>query len=80
MKLNESFADLWTPSGFASEDLRAYAERLTLVETRQGVVMLSLFSLLLLGGAAILYLVLGMGANYAYTYAALAALSLHILR
>ena len=80
MKLNEGFADVWTSTGFVTEDLSAYAERLMAVETRHGVVMLSLFSLLLLGGAAILYAVLGVGANYAYTYAALAALSLHILR
>jgi diguanylate cyclase (GGDEF)-like protein len=80
LKLNESFADLWTSTGFVSKDLSAYAERLMAVETRAGVINVSLFSLLLLGGAAILYAVLGMGANYAYTYAALAALSLHILR
>ncbi len=80
LKLNESFADLWTSTGFVSEDLSVYAERLMAAETRAGVINVSLFSLLLLGGAAILYAVLGMGANYAYTYAALAALSLHILR
>lgn len=80
MKLKESFADLWTSTGFVSEDLSVYAERLMAAETRAGVISVSLFSLLLLGGAAILYTVLGLGANYAYTYAALAVLSLHILR
>jgi diguanylate cyclase (GGDEF)-like protein len=39
----------------------------------------SLFSLLLLGGAAAVYAVLGIGDGYAFTFAALAALSLHIL-
>jgi diguanylate cyclase (GGDEF)-like protein len=79
MNLKDSVRSLWTSTGFMSHDLTAYAERLIATETRQGVINVSLFSLLLLGGAAILYAVLGMGESYAYTYAALAALSLHIL-
>lgn len=79
MPFTENVSSLWTATGFVSKDLTAYAERLVAVETRQGVVAVSLFSLLLLGGAAIVYGVLGMDDSHAYTYAALAALSLHIL-
>jgi len=79
MAVKENPFTLWTATGFVGADLTAYAERLVAVETRQGVIMVSLFSLLLLGGAAILYGVRGMGDNRLYTYAALAALSLHIL-
>ena len=79
MRHKDSVASLWTATGFVGADLTAYAERLVAVETRQGVVLVSLFSLLLLGGAAAVYALLGMGDDHAFTYAALAALSLHIL-
>lgn len=79
MTPRNSIASLWTATGFVGADLSAYAERLVAVETRQGVIMMSVVSLLLLGGAAIIYGVRGMGDQYVYTYSALAALSLHIL-
>lgn len=79
MQFKDNLSSVWTSTGFVGKDLTAYAERLVTSETRQGVFMLSLFALLLLGGAAVVCAVFGTDDNEVYTYAALAALSLHIL-
>ena len=79
MKLADSIRSIWTACGFAGSDVAVYAEGVMAAETRQGVMMLSVFSLLLMLGASALHANLGLRDPHVYTFLALAALSLHIL-
>ena len=79
MKLSHSIRSIWTACGFAGRDVAVYAEGVMAAETRQGVRMLSVFSLLLMLGASALHANLGLRDPHVYTFLALAALSLHIL-
>lgn len=74
-----SIRSIWTACGFAGRDVTAYAEGVMCTETRQGVAMLSGFSLLLMLGATALHARLGLRDPHVYTFLALAGLSLHIL-
>lgn len=71
-------ANAWSSTTFARGDLSAYAGPHITQETRNGVGLLSLTALLFLAVAALLSSIFGLGATYVYTYAMLAALSLHI--
>ena len=79
MNFADSIRSIWTACGYAGRDVTVYAEGVMAAETRQGVVMLSLFSLLLMLGASALHAGLGLGDPHVYTFLALALLSLHIL-
>ncbi len=79
MRLADTIRSIWTAHGFAGRDVADYAQDVLFGETRQGVRMLSLFSLLLMLGATALHARLGLSDPHVYTFLALAALSLHIL-
>lgn len=69
---------IWSSTHFGNAEMTDYAKQTMATEARQGVRALSLVALLLLSGAAILHAAFGLGANYVYTYAALALLALHV--
>lgn len=79
MKLAHSLRSIWTACGFACEDVGDYAKSVMAAETRHGVMMMSVFSLLLMLSATALHASLGLRDPHVYTFLALAALSLHIL-
>ncbi len=79
VKFADSIRSIWTACGFAGPDVTNYAESVMTAETRQGVMMLSVFSLLLMLGATALHARLGLSDPHVYTFLTLAALSLHIL-
>ena len=79
MNFAQSIRSIWTACGFAGSEVAVYAEGVMTAETRQGVSMLSIFSLLLMLGASALHASLGLSDPHVYTFLALAALSLHIL-
>ena len=79
MRLANSFRSIWTACGFAGPDVAVYAETVMATETRHGVMMLSVFSLMLMLAATALHASLGFRDPHVYTFLALAGLSLHIL-
>ncbi|MCU7839245.1 MAG: GGDEF domain-containing protein [Candidatus Thiodiazotropha sp. (ex Troendleina suluensis)] len=73
-RLNE----LWSLTRYEGAELSEYAESLVFQETRKGIVILGLVSLLLLSTSALAYALLGFEALYVYSCVVLAVLSLHV--
>ncbi|MCU7871316.1 MAG: GGDEF domain-containing protein [Candidatus Thiodiazotropha sp. (ex Lucinoma borealis)] len=73
-RLNE----LWSLTRYEGAELSEYAESLVFQETRKGIVILGLVSLLLLSTSALAYTLLGFEALYVYSCVVLAVLSLHV--
>lgn len=73
-RLNE----LWSLTRYEGAELSEYAESLVFQETRKGIVILGLVSLLLLSASALAYALLGFEALYVYSCVVLAVLSLHV--
>ncbi|MCU7878531.1 MAG: GGDEF domain-containing protein [Candidatus Thiodiazotropha sp. (ex Lucinoma borealis)] len=73
-RLNE----LWSLTRYEGAELSEYAESLVFQETRKGIVILGLVSLLLLSTSAFAYALLGFEALYVYSCVVLAVLSLHV--
>ncbi|MGH8496720.1 MAG: GGDEF domain-containing protein, partial [Gammaproteobacteria bacterium] len=70
---------LWSATRFRGAELSAYAENFMLGEARRGVMSMAALSLLLHLLAALLYVKLGQGRAYLYTYSMTTALALHVL-
>lgn len=77
-RLLDHMGDLWSTTRFPAHELRAYAEDHMVEETRTGVRAMSIVFLALLLGSLLVYEKLGLGRQYVYTCAALAALSVHV--
>src|SRR4051794_2470343 len=71
-------ARFWSTTRFESAELDAYAQNIMLVETRNGLLTLSLLAVAMLGVTAACVAVLGLDGSYIRTYAVLALLSFHI--
>lgn len=70
---------LWSVTRFRGDELSGYAERFMLDEVRRGVMAMAALSLLLNLLATLLYVKLGQGRTYLYTYSMMVALALHVL-
>jgi len=70
--------ELWSLTSFNDSGLAEYAEELVLHDTRKGVMVLGLVSLLLLAFGAFFYSLLGFDQIYIYSYSILAMLSGHM--
>ncbi len=77
-QLIEQIGQLWSTTRFQARELRVYAEEHMVDETRTGVRAMSVVFLLLLLGSVLVYDKIGLGRQYLYTCAALAALSVHV--
>ncbi len=78
-KTSFELGELWSLTRFDAAELSAYAESMMFADTRKGVVMLGMVSLLLLASSAIVYAILGFAPLYIYSCGVLAALSIHVV-
>lgn len=78
MSIIRKIARLWSATDFNKGELTEYAEQYIESEVRNGIMILAIVSLLLLGAAATLYALLGFSVAYVYTFSMLAILALHI--
>lgn len=78
MQLIDQIAHLWSTTRFQVRELGAYAEKHMVDETRTGVRAMAVVFLALLLGSVLVYDKVGLGRQYLYTCAALAALSVHV--
>lgn len=72
------FNSLWSSSDFDSENLTRFAQPVMRREAVQGIFTLGMLTMVLMSGLAVLYYALSRSSEYFYTFAVLAALSLHI--
>jgi diguanylate cyclase (GGDEF)-like protein len=70
---------MWTSTRFDDATVTEYAERLMLRETRKGIILMAVLSLLIQVAAIALYQRLGVHGSFLYTYGLLAVLSLHVV-
>jgi len=75
--LRRMFRDAWSSSDFDRAEVTRFAQPVMRIEAQQGVLVLGTLTMLLMGGLALLYYVLGLGTPYVYTFGMLAALSCH---
>lgn len=71
--------NLGSATQFRGDELSRYAERFMLAEARRGVMWMAALSMLLHLLATLLYIKLGNGQAYLYTYGLMVALALHVL-
>ncbi len=76
--LLKGLRDIWSLTNFGQPGISEYAEQLIFLDTRRGVFLLSVVTMLMLATAAVLYSVLEFDSVYFYTCALLAILSLHM--
>ncbi len=72
-------SNVWTSTRFDEASVTRYAERLMLAETRKGITVMALLSLLIQVAAIALYQKLGVHGGFLYTYGLLALLSIHVM-
>ncbi len=72
-------SDAWSATEFTGDDLSFYAQKFTLAEARQGIVILSVILLSLFGVETVLLSRIGLGHSYIYTGSLLALLAVHVL-
>jgi diguanylate cyclase (GGDEF)-like protein len=72
-------SNVWTSTRFDDSSVTWYAERLMLKETRKGITMMALLSLLIQVSAIALYQKMGVHGSFLYTYSLLALLSIHVI-
>ena len=77
--LVDDLANMWNATSFASEEVSFYARKLTVDETRKGLVVLSIILLCLFGLDIFLFDQFGFSREATYTCGLLALLSAHIL-
>jgi diguanylate cyclase (GGDEF)-like protein len=73
-----SLAELWSLTRFDGAELSEYAETMMFSDTRRGLIILGIVSMMLLAASALAYALLDFDQIYIYSCCVLAALSLHI--
>jgi signal transduction histidine kinase len=76
--LRAALANWWFATRFASRELSDYATPHLVQETRRGVALMSMVTLVFLLMSALFSTVLKLGGGYTHTYLLLAALALHV--
>lgn len=79
MAITAYLTDAWSVTDFRSAELNGYAEDLMRLDTRRGVQILALLSLLMHLCLSIIVVYNAVGSLYLYTHLMLAILSVHIL-
>jgi diguanylate cyclase (GGDEF)-like protein len=72
-------ATVWTSTKFNDDTVTEYAEQLMVRETRKGLTVMAILSLLIQVAAIALYQKLGVHGSFLYTYGLLAVLSVHVI-
>jgi diguanylate cyclase (GGDEF)-like protein len=72
-------SNVWSSTHFDESSVTGYAEELMLVETRKGITMMALLSLVIQISSIVLYQKMGLHGAFLYTYGLLALLSIHII-
>lgn len=70
---------VWSSTQFDESSVSSYAEELILTETRKGITVMALLSLVIQVSSIALYQKMGVHGAFLYTYALLALLSIHII-
>ena len=70
---------VWSTTGFPEAEVTEYAERVMLAETRKGITLMAVLSLLIQVAAIALYQKLGIHGSILYTYGLLSLLSVHVV-
>jgi len=78
-RVRSVLSNAWSMTHFGEPEVNVYAERMMLQETRRGIVMMAILSLLTQVAAIVLYQRLGAHTSFLYTYGLLALLSLHVV-
>lgn len=77
-KVLSLLSELWSLTRFEAHDLSDYAESVMFTDTRKGIAMLGLVSMILLIATAIMYTALDYDRLYIYSCVILAVLALHV--
>ena len=72
-------SDTWSATDFRTAEITSYAEAIMCTDTRHGVQVMALLSLLMQLCVPLFVLKLGIGSTQVYTYMVLGLLSLHVL-
>jgi diguanylate cyclase (GGDEF)-like protein len=72
-------SNVWSSTQFDEESVTGYAEDLMLAETRKGITVMALLSLVIQISSIALYQKMGVHGAFLYTYGLLALLSIHII-
>jgi len=72
-------SNVWSSTQFDEESVTGYAEDLMLAETRKGITVMALLSLVIQVSSIALYQKMGFHGAFLYTYGLLALLSIHII-
>ena len=72
-------SNVWSSTQFEEASVTGYAEELMLTETRKGITVMALLSLVIQISSIALYQKMGVHGAFLYTYGLLALLSLHII-
>ncbi len=72
-------SNVWTSTDFDESRLTRYAENMMLAETRKGITVMALASLLIQVAALALYQKLGAQGGFLYTFTLLGLLSIHVI-
>jgi len=72
-------SSVWSSTQFDESSVTGYAEELMLAETRKGITVMALLSLVIQISSIALYQKMGLHGAFLYTYGLLALLSIHII-
>ncbi len=78
-KIADGVRGVWSTTRFPEPEVTDYAENLMLEETRKGIMLMAVLSLLIQIAALALYKKLGIHESILYTYGLLSLLSLHVV-
>lgn len=70
---------VWSSTRFEDPTITRYAERLMVTETRKGLTVMAVLSLVIQVAAIVLYQRIGVHGSFLYTYGLLALLSIHVI-
>ena len=78
-RVTRLLSNVWSSTQFDEASVTGYAEELMLAETRKGITVMALLSLVIQISSIALYQKMGVHGAFLYTYGLLALLSLHII-
>ena len=78
-RVTRLLSNVWSSTQFDEASVTGYAEELMLTETRKGITVMALLSLVIQISSIALYQKMGVHGAFLYTYGLLALLSLHII-